>query len=182
MTTTLARLVVAVLTNEDGRRRHSLFWIRPPSMSIRKPRKAALTPCRSRQFSSPSALATTHRSAPPQTALWTATRDCDVLKMVLIVGLQMCFDAILCKNTRQPRVYKAFGTRSGTCDPWKKNGGIRSGCRTMSGRRRMHSISWTTAPPATSLWRRLCGSSVREVASTHGNISFKDVLLFYQGE
>ena len=106
----------------------------------------------------------------------------------------------------------------------------------------MRSISWIIAPPATSSWRRLCGSiavaytprglqevlegtlgvfgdrlgrllfklvvehnmtnhllggdvdmtrdeyskmrgsSVREVAATHGNISFKDVLLFHQEE
>ena len=31
-------------------------------------------------------------------------------------------------------------------------------------------------------YNKMRGSSVREVASTHGNISFKDVLLFYRGE
>jgi len=28
----------------------------------------------------------------------------------------------------------------------------------------------------------MCGKSVREVAATHGNISFKDVLLFHREE
>ena len=31
------------------------------------------------------------------------------MEMALIIGLRMCFGAILCKNARQPRVYKAFG-------------------------------------------------------------------------
>ena len=31
-------------------------------------------------------------------------------------------------------------------------------------------------------YSKMRGSSVREVASTHGNISFKDVLLFHQEE
>ena len=31
-------------------------------------------------------------------------------------------------------------------------------------------------------YNKMRGSSVRGVASTHGNISFKDVLLFYQTE
>lgn len=38
-----------------------------------KPRKAALTPYRSRLFSLPSALVTTHRPTLPQTALWIAS-------------------------------------------------------------------------------------------------------------
>ena len=46
-----------------------------------------------------------------QPAVRTATRVCGVLKMALIIEFQMCFGAILCKNARQPRVYKAFGTR-----------------------------------------------------------------------
>ena len=46
-----------------------------------------------------------------QPAVRTATRGCGILKMVLILRPRICFDAILCKNTRQPRVYKAFGTR-----------------------------------------------------------------------
>ena len=31
-------------------------------------------------------------------------------------------------------------------------------------------------------YNKMRGSSIREVASTHGNISFKDVLLFHQEE
>ena len=31
-------------------------------------------------------------------------------------------------------------------------------------------------------YNKMRGSSVREVSATHGAISFKDVLLFYQGE
>ena len=31
-------------------------------------------------------------------------------------------------------------------------------------------------------YSKMRGSSFREVASTHGNISFKDVLLFHQEE
>ena len=31
-------------------------------------------------------------------------------------------------------------------------------------------------------YSKMRGSSVREVSATHGTISFKDVLLFYQGE
>ena len=31
--------------------------------------------------------------------------------LTLIVGLRMCFGAILWKNAHQPHVYKAFGTR-----------------------------------------------------------------------
>ena len=31
-------------------------------------------------------------------------------------------------------------------------------------------------------YSKMRGSSIREVASTHGNISFKDVLLFHQEE
>ena len=31
-------------------------------------------------------------------------------------------------------------------------------------------------------YNKMRGSSVREVASTHGNISFRDVLLFHQEE
>ena len=88
-----------------------------------------------------------------QPAVRTATRVCGVLKMALILRARIGFDAIICKNARQPRVYKAFGTRSSIdrrCDPWRKNGGIRSGCRTMFGRRWMHSTSWIIAPPATS--------------------------------
>ena len=46
-----------------------------------------------------------------QPAVRTATRDCGVLKMALIIELRMCFGAILCKSARQPRVYKAFRTR-----------------------------------------------------------------------
>ena len=46
-----------------------------------------------------------------QPAVRTATRVCGILKMALIIEFQMCFGAILCKNARQPRVYKAFGTR-----------------------------------------------------------------------
>ena len=46
-----------------------------------------------------------------QPAVRTAARVCRVLEMALIIGLQKYFDAILCKNTRQPRVYKDFGTR-----------------------------------------------------------------------
>ena len=46
-----------------------------------------------------------------QPAVRTATGVHGVLKMTLIIEFQMCFGAILCKNARQPRVYKAFGTR-----------------------------------------------------------------------
>lgn len=46
-----------------------------------------------------------------QPAVRTATRVCGVLKMALIIEFQMWFGAILCKNARQPRVYKAFRTR-----------------------------------------------------------------------
>ena len=46
-----------------------------------------------------------------QPAVRTATRVCDILRLALIIKFQMCFGAILCKNARQPRVYKAFGTR-----------------------------------------------------------------------
>ena len=38
-------------------------------------------------------------------------RVCGILRLALIIEFQMCFGAILCKNTRQPRVYKDFGTR-----------------------------------------------------------------------
>ena len=31
-------------------------------------------------------------------------------------------------------------------------------------------------------YNKMRGSSVREVSTTHGTISFKDILLFYQGE
>ena len=46
-----------------------------------------------------------------QPAVRTATRVCGILRLALIIEFQMCFGAILCKNARQPRVYKAFGTR-----------------------------------------------------------------------
>ena len=47
-----------------------------------------------------------------QPAVRTATGVCGVLRLTLIFSLPICFDAILCKNARQPRVCKAFGTRS----------------------------------------------------------------------
>ena len=46
-----------------------------------------------------------------QPAVRTAMRVCGILRLALIIEFQMCFGAILCKNARQPRVYKAFGTR-----------------------------------------------------------------------
>ena len=46
-----------------------------------------------------------------QPAVRTATRVCGILRLALIIEFQMCFGAILCKNARLPRVYKAFGTR-----------------------------------------------------------------------
>ena len=46
-----------------------------------------------------------------QPAVRTATRVCGILRLALIIEFQMCFGAILCKNARQPRVYKAFGRR-----------------------------------------------------------------------
>lgn len=62
-----------------------------------------------------------------QPAARTATGVCGVLRLTLIFSLPICFDAILCKNARQPRVCKAFGTRSGTggrCAPRRENGDI----------------------------------------------------------
>ena len=63
---------------------------------------------------------------PRQPAVRTATRVCGVLRLTLIVELQMDFDAIFCKNARQPRVYKAFGTRrhtqKGGVTRWTKTG------------------------------------------------------------
>ena len=62
-----------------------------------------------------------------QPAARTATGVCGVLRLTLIFSLPICFDAILCKNARQPRACKAFGTRSGTggrCAPRRENGDI----------------------------------------------------------
>ncbi len=58
-----------------------------------------------------------HFSAPmPVTAARSADchGGCGILRLALIIGLRMCFGAILCKNTRHPRVYKAFGGRRHT--------------------------------------------------------------------
>ena len=46
----------------------------------------------------------------------------------------------------------------------------------MEGKRR-HCVDMTREE-----YNKLRGSSVREVSATHGTISFKDVLLFHQGE
>ena len=77
----------------------------------------------------------------------------------------MCFDAIIRKNACQLSVFKAFGTRSGT------GGGV-----PMEGKRR-HCVDMTREE-----YNKMRGGSVREVAATHGTISFKDVLLLYQEE
>mgnify|MGYP000783922725 CR=1 FL=1 len=49
-----------------------------------------------------------------QPAVRAATGVCGILEMALIIGLQICFDAILCKNAHQSRVCKTFGTRRHT--------------------------------------------------------------------
>ena len=45
-------------------------------------------------------------------------------------------------------------------------------------------VQWINTEKADTLsgCQTMCGKSVREVAATHGNISFKDVLLFHREE
>ena len=84
----LADTIRAVLPAED------CDYFGAPKAEQEKSIGAFLRQCRSRQ-----------------PAVRTATRVCDILRLALIIKFQMCFGAILCKNARQPRVYKAFGTR-----------------------------------------------------------------------
>ena len=94
----LARKMEAFCQQQNGMSLHDFERFCPlfgaPKAEQEKSIGAFLRQCRSRQ-----------------PAVRTATRVCGILKMALIIEFQMCFGAILCKNARQPRVYKAFGTR-----------------------------------------------------------------------
>ena len=183
------------------------------------------------------------------------SRVCGVLRLTLIVRLQMCFGAILCKKARQPRVYKAFGGRrhtEGRCSSMDENGksrhsvwlsddvwqevdafykldncptrnefvekALRQYCGRLHAERtgaylpralqevlegtlgvfgdRLGRLLFKLAVEHNMTnhllggdvdmtreeYNKMRGSSAREVSATHGTISFKDVLLFYQSE
>ena len=190
-----------------------------------------------------------------QPAVRTATRVCGILRLTLIVRLQMDFDAIFCKNARQPRVCKASDGRrhtEGRCSSMDKNGksrhsvwlsddvwqevdafykldncptrnefvekALRQYCGRLHAERtgaylprvlqevldgtlgvfgdRLGRLLFKLAVEHNMTnhllggdvdmtreeYNKMRGSSVREVSATHGTISFKDVLSFYQGE